>query len=537
MEIKRLLKSKLFPLLVISLFGCQKNNSTLKEIKEDVIYLSDDKLEGRETGTIGEDLALTYIKNRFHQIGVATKIDTFDFNDKVEVIFNCELPNIYPTKYSSNDEVSNLQVVDVNFGIDAPKLNYSDYRDISIENKAVLINTSSPDGIHPHSKYLEYHNITHRIETAKKHGARCVIFYNNDKNAPILAKKFKKLKRTGLPILFLEGNKKKLLNTEVSFKLSLEERKLKGKNLIAYIDNNQQKTIIMGAHYDHIGWGKEGSRYTGEPQIHNGADDNASGVAALIQLAKFYQQSSYDAYNYIFIAFSGEEKGLLGSNAYVKKRDKDIHGFNCMINLDMIGRLDTANTLQIYGTGTSPSWDDLIDTNNTYGFKIKKSKSGTGPSDHTTFYLQDIPVLHFFTGVHDDYHKPTDDAEKINYQGIVDIVLFIEDIINDLAEARSLVFAKTKEENNRSVPRFSVTLGVIPDYLYEEGGMRIDGVSSGRPAQQAGMKKGDVIIRLGTYKIEDIYAYMKALGAYKKGDTTNVNILRDEQEVQLRVVF
>ena len=314
------------------------------------------------------------------------------------------------------------------------------------------------------------------------------------------------------------------------------KKKITGMNVVGYLDNKQKETIIIGAHYDHVGYGSFGSLYDGEKQVHNGADDNASGVAALIQLAKFYNQSAYDAHNYIFIAFSGEEKGLLGSNAYVKKTDQ-LKGFNCMINLDMIGRLDTASTLQIYGTGTSPSWDDLIDTNNVYGFNIKKSKSGTGPSDHTMFYLQDIPVLHFFTGAHEDYHKPSDDAEKINYQGIIKIVYFIQNIINDLDNTYPLAFTKTKEQNNKNTPRFSVTLGVMPDYLFDGEGMRIDGISPGRPAEEAKMKKGDIVIQLGKNRVTDMTTYMKALGAHSKGERVNVIAIRDGQELIFSVQF
>jgi aminopeptidase YwaD len=530
--------------IIISLFSCKQKKDILLEVKKDVEYLSDDKLQGRETGTIGEDLALIYLNKRFKKIGLQTKIDTFQFNDFVEVKFNtdfmhCEIDftNIYPTKYSSNATISNVEVIDLKFGIKAPEFDYSDYKNKNVIDKAVLINTSSPDGIHPHSKYLNHHDLKDRVETAKEEGAQCVIFYTDDKHAETPTKKFKKIKESGIPVLFLNDHKEILLNKRISFELNLGERKTQGKNLIAYINNQQQSTIVMGAHYDHIGWGKEGSRYIGELAIHNGADDNASGVAALIQLAKFYNQRRYNSYNYIFIAFSGEEKGLLGSNAYVKKTDQELNSFNCMINLDMVGRLDTGNTLQIYGTGTSPSWNDLIDTNNIYGFNIKKSKSGTGPSDHTTFYLQDIPVLHFFTGAHEDYHKPSDDAEKINYQGIIKIIYFIQNIINDLHDAPTLAFTKTKEENNKNRPRFSVTLGVMPDYLFDGEGMRIDGVSHGRPAEVAKIKKGDVVIKLGEIRVSDMTTYMQALGAHSKGDRVDVIVIRDNEELTFSVQF
>ncbi len=523
-------------ILLICLFSCQED-TVLKEIEKDVLYLSDDKLEGRETGTFGEDIAALYIKKRFDKIGLETKVDTFEFSDKVEINFDCNIPNLYPTKYSDNSEGFNLPIVDVKFGIHAPKENYSNYNNAEVNGKAVLINTSSPDGIHPHSKYIEYHSIISRIEIAKNRGVKCIIFYNQDKNAETLEKKFKKLKSTGLPVLFLNDSKEKILNKKLTFSLKISEKKLKGKNIVATINNNTQNNIVIGAHYDHIGWGKEGSRYIGDPAIHNGADDNASGVAALFQIAKSLKKKNKN-YNYTLIAFSGEEKGLLGSNAYIKNYEQDKNKINCMINLDMIGRLDTANTLQIFGTGTSPSWNDIIDSNNTtFNFNIKKSKGGIGPSDHTSFYLQNIPVLHFFTGAHDDYHKPQDDADKINYKGIEKTIYYINKIVSDVDKSTALKFSKTNDENSKSVPKFSVTLGVVPDYLYEDRGLRIDGVSPNRPADKAGIKKGDIIVNLGIHEIEDIYSYMRALSDFNKKDSTNAIILRENQELSIRIIF
>ena len=176
--------------LTFFLFSCQ-NNTILKEIENDVLYLSDDKLEGRETGTIGEDLAADYIKKRFDKIGLQTKVDTFEFNDNVKVNFICDIPNLYPTKYSNSSEALNLSVVDVNFGIHAPSENYSDYKNIEVKNKAVLINTSSPDGIHPHSKYVQYHSIVSRIEEAKKEEQSVLFFLIKIKTQKFLQKNLK----------------------------------------------------------------------------------------------------------------------------------------------------------------------------------------------------------------------------------------------------------------------------------------------------------------------------------------------------------
>ena len=239
--------------------------------------------------------------------------------------------------------------------------------------------------------------------------------------------------------------------------------------------------------------------------------------------------------NYLFIAFSGEEMGLLGSNFFVKNPTIDISSINYMINMDMVGRLNDENSLAIYGLGTSPIFKQTIKSNNNV-FKIIENESGIGPSDHTSFYLQDIPVLHFFTGQHENYHKPSDDSDLINYKGLDLISNYIFSIISDLDDNGKLPFRKTKNESQES-PRFKVSLGVIPDYLYDGKGMRIDGVSSGRPAEIAGFIKGDVITKLGEAKIDDMMSYMKALSKLKSGDLVKVEYKRDNKISSKNVTF
>ena len=349
-------------------------------------------------------------------------------------------------------------------------------------------------------------------------------------------KKFKKLISVGIPVLFFTKEKKEILQEKISFKINLSARVLKGKNLIAEIDNQKRNTVIIGAHYDHLGWGDEGSLYIGEPMIHNGADDNASGTAALLELAKIYKNSNHKNYNYKFIAFSGEEKGLLGSSSYVKSNlfDREI---NYMINMDMVGRLNNEGRIEIYGTGTSPRWESLLAENVCQEINITTSPSGIGPSDHTSFYLKNIPVLHFFTGTHSDYHKPTDDAEKINFKGIGMITSYIQKLINDLDDENKLEFSKTKNNPTQQAPKFSVTLGVIPDYLYSDIGMRINGIIEGRPAQNAKIKEGDIVVQLGKIKVVDMMSYMKALSVFEKGDKAKVIIIREKKKLEFEVSF
>ncbi len=265
-------------------------------------------------------------------------------------------------------------------------------------------------------------------------------------------------------------NKSSNPHEQVTFEDTDNENQIFSKNVIGFIDNGAKNTVVIGAHYDHLGYGGQGSLYVGK-EIHNGADDNASGTALMLDLAN---QLKFDNFNnnYLFIGFSGEEMGLLGSNYFVKNPTIDLSSINYMINLDMVGRLKEDKSLAIYGVGTSPIFKQTINSNND-SFNIIENESGVGPSDHTSFYINDIPVLHFFTGQHADYHKPSDDPDKINYQGVKEISDYIFSLISDLNDNGRIAFRKTKNESEE-VPRFKVSLGVMPDYMFNKGGMRID---------------------------------------------------------------
>jgi len=309
-----------------------------------------------------------------------------------------------------------------------------------------------------------------------------------------------------------------------------------GINAIGFMDNNAITTVVIGAHYDHLGMGGEGSLFREGPAIHNGADDNASGVAMMLYLASALgKRDAPHSNNYLFIAFSGEEEGLLGSNFFVKNPTIDIQNVTYMLNMDMVGRLNAEKTLAVYGVGTSPIFDKVVDQN-AKDLIIVKNESGVGPSDHTSFYLADIPVLHFFTGQHEDYHKPSDDLEKVNFEGMKTVANYIFKIIVDLDNSKKLPFTKTKNESE-VVPDFKVTLGVVPDYLYGGKGMRIDGVSEDRPAQKAGMNKGDVVVKMGDYEVSDMMSYMQSLSKFEKGQTVKVIIERQGKPVELEVTF
>lgn len=313
-------------------------------------------------------------------------------------------------------------------------------------------------------------------------------------------------------------------------------KEVSGMNVIGYMDNGQENTVVIGAHYDHLGWGGESSLHAGDSAIHNGADDNASGVGALMMLIERLK-TKHKGNNYLFMAFSGEEKGLWGSNHFCDEPTIDLASVNYMLNMDMVGRLNEERTLAVYGVGTSPSWTPMLEGLSVDSITITTTESGVGPSDHTSFYLEDLPVLHFFTGQHEDYHKPTDDIEKINWEGIVSVVNYMEAVIAGVEPQGKLEFTKTKDEVNESTPSFNVTLGVMPDYMYGGQGMRIDGVTEDRPAHKAGLEKGDIVIAMGDSTVTDMHSYMRCLGAFEPGDTTLVTVLRDSVEVGKDVIW
>ncbi|HHM21899.1 MAG TPA: M28 family peptidase [Bacteroidetes bacterium] len=310
-----------------------------------------------------------------------------------------------------------------------------------------------------------------------------------------------------------------------------------GHNVIGFIDNGAPTTVVIGAHYDHLGMGMPmASLYTGDPAIHNGADDNASGVAAMLLLAEKLVQSPAKNNNYLFIGFSGEELGLYGSKYFTNHPPIDLSSINYMLNMDMVGRLNEERTLAVYGVGTSPVWKEELETINNGRFKIKTTESGIGPSDHTSFYLKNIPVLHFFTGQHKDYHKPTDDSEHINYSGINEIAGFMYALIEKMDAKGKLAFTKTKDEQKQGAS-FKVTLGVMPDYVYDGEGMRIDAVMDDRPAKSAGIQGGDIIVKIGDVEVKTIYDYMEGLSKFKKGDSTEVKVKRGKKILKKKVTF
>ncbi len=521
-------------------------------MKNHVSFLADDKLEGRQTGSAGERLALEYLTEQWQKMGLSPYLSTgyyqpFDFIWRKYATNNTSLSIdgqpiadslFYPISHAANGTIT-ASVVPVGFGIDAPTLSYNDFADKEVKGAIAVIEISTPDGYHPHSKYVDYLDIVSRIDAAIAQGAAGIIFINTDPNAENPPQALnEKIKARQVPMVFLKDASLLEQATTAAITVELLEETRTGHNALAWIDNGQPNTVVIGAHFDHLGYGEKGSLYTGaEPMIHNGADDNASGVAMMLELSRHLSKGELTGNNYLFVAFSGEELGLYGSAHMTRQPDFPVSSINYMINMDMVGRLDEEGNLAINGIGTSPSFQTAIDEITITGITEKTSESGIGPSDHTSFYLKDIPVIHFFTGTHEDYHKPTDDAEKLSYEGMGLVFDYIVSLLEHLDDDGEIVFTPTKTEDQRETPRFTVSLGVIPDYMFQGEGMKIDGVREDKPAAKAGLQAGDIVIQMGPIQVTDMTSYMKGLSLFKKGDVATIVFRRSNEEMTTEVTF
>jgi aminopeptidase YwaD len=524
------------------------DRAIVANLKAHISYLADDKLEGRRAGTAGEQLAREYISAQFQKAGLEPKgengtwFQPFEINDGKQVnpqtlllINGHELKlddEFFPLVYSANKTLEAAVSMALKER-DVPW--FFDLKDLLEDNKD-----------NPHYDLEEA--IRNKAKQSAEKGATALILYNSSAIQDGLKFNAKDRAETlPIPVVYLTDKARRQYLADESatldmrLKVDIGARQRTGHNVVGYINNNAPYTVVFGAHYDHLGYGEDGNSMvrTGEKLIHNGADDNASGTAALIELARLMKSSKNKNNNYVFVAFSGEELGLNGSKYFTENPTINLQEVSYMINMDMVGRLYDGNKpLTVGGYGTSPAWGELFGS-------MKKSKqlnisfdsSGTGPSDHTSFYRKDIPVLFFFTGTHSDYHRPSDDADKINYTGELQIIRLIESIVSGAAGKGKLAFTKTREQQTSTTARFSVSLGIMPDYTFSGAGIKVDGVSEGRPAQKAGIKTGDVILQLGEHSINSMEAYMQALGKFKKGDKVVVKYKRGSEELETNVEF
>jgi hypothetical protein len=570
-EIKiKYMKYRLLLFVVGLLFGFQSlaqvdEPALVEGIRETIEVLASDEMRGREAGTPAEELARDYLVKRFQQAGVEaffegeSYIQKFVFRDGVSYEKGASLKigdtkynvdeDYYPLSNSGNGDVTS-NLVDVGFGLVSEDGSVNDYKSLTdLDGKIFVMELSVPGGVQNFSKHADYADIDSKIDNAIKKGAAAILLVNTDKDFTDPRKMISN--RAGVksvPVLFLSNGVKpvfeegKELSASIKIKISTVEKV--GYNVAGIVNAEKEKSIVIGAHYDHLGMGGSTSRAVGsEPAVHNGADDNASGVAAVIELAKYFSRPENIKqlnYNLIFVAFSAEEKGLLGSNAFVNHRLFKPESIEAMLNFDMIGRLSHEEPiLTLIGTGTAKEWDTLIDKVDHEEFDIAKSKSGIGGSDHTSFYLKDIPVLFFFTGISAEYHTPEDDLELINLEGEAMVIMYAHQLILHINDSEGLTFQKTKNERKgRHGSKYKVTLGVMPDYTGEStDGFKIMAVTDGNPAQKAGLQGGDIIIQLGDHEIKDIYGYMEALSKFNKGDKAIIKYKREGKVFESEVIF
>lgn len=568
----------IFLLVALSAVPAQDGRASAEQIKKHIAHLASDLLQGRRAGLPGSDRAAQYIESEFRRYGLATSRQHFSFVAELQLgkknLFEINAKgsvrrlrlgrDFMPMAFSSSKEAAG-QLVFAGYGISAPELQHDDYAGIDVGGKIALVMLGSPDGDDPHGRFAEQvapgRELQNKAIAARQKNASAIVFISDSDDLPrsslsklrpdlnfldagiaafvisaeaarsifaLAGKSFEEVKRLAAPTV-LEGSTARLRADLI--RISRETS-----NVIGVLSGSDlalaSEHIIIGAHYDHLGLGGPES-LGAEGQIHRGADDNASGVAALLELARTLVRER-PRRSIFLIAFGAEEVGLLGSSAYTKSPLAPLSSTVAMINMDMIGRLRDGRLI-VGGAGTSPSWKPLLEQLNP-GFRLALQDDGYGPSDHQSFYVRDIPVLFFFTGSHDDYHKPSDTAEKINAEGVRQIAEFVGRIAISIANRDDRIAFARVEGGSRPAGRgFRVYLGTVPNYSEQGDGLKLDGVRPGSPAERAGLRAGDVIIRLGDMRIKNVYDYTYALGQLRPGQQVEVTVRRGESEITLKI--
>jgi hypothetical protein len=506
-----------------------------------VQFLASDELEGRRAGSVGEMKAVDYIIKQYQALGLKPMgtdgfVQAFPINEGKRMTSNAfikvnnqllEKTNDYfPLSNSGSASFTSSAAVSLN---EAKQVWFKDLQEVLEENTS-----------NPHFDINEW-LITTSNEVKQK-GATALFLHNSGTLVDnIQYNKFDTAKALAIPVIYFtkEGWKKSFKDVaetyDIAANIEFEIANRTAHNVVAFIDNNATNTVIIGAHLDHLGYNEDKNALDINAFIRNGADDNASGTAALLELAKGLAKKSPKHNNYLFIHFSGEELGLFGSKYWLE--NPTFKGdFNYMINMDMVGRYDTARKLSVGGYGTSSKWSEILAKTPTTLITHYDS-AGSGPSDHASFYRKGMPVLFMFTGSHSDYHKATDDWDKINYTGQLNIVRYVQAIIKNTDSYGKLDFLKTREQSMGRSTKFTVSLGVMPDYAFTGTGVRIEGATPGKLAERLGLKGGDVLVQIGDYKLVDVMSYMTTLSKFKKGDKTTLTYKRGTEEVQLNIEF
>jgi len=575
-----------------------------RRMASDLQYLSSDDLAGRDVGSPGIELAAKHIAERFEQLGLRTdsfdggplqqfsipgppklgpsernRLTFSGLSEPLELVLG---EDFIPVSLGNNGSFSG-QIAFVGYGISAPELSYDDYANLDVTGKVVIVLRKEPNQNDPQSKFDGDRSSQHAFFSTKElnaalHRAAAMILVNDRATVaaaggdtlPDVAGAGSALSEQQIPTIFCQrivvdrllqsaGLSLDDLELAIDAQTLPQSRILAGISVTGETQIVPSKTtvhnvvgllpgrgalaaeyVIIGAHYDHVGMGGMGSLAPGTIEVHNGADDNASGTTALLEVARRLVEDSSEARrSIIFIAFTAEERGLLGSKYYVRYPRWPLEQTVAMLNMDMVGRL-TDNNLTVYGTGTATQFNSLIDrANELCQLEIDKQAAGFGPSDHSSFYEVDIPVFHFFTGLHNDYHRPSDDFEKANVPGMARIADFVTAVLMDVAtlpERPTLIKSSVVAQIGRALQPRRVTLGVRLENS-QGNVLKVKEVLSDSPAQRSGIQTGDIIVALGEQKIESLAELQRMLANSQAGTTVMVEILRGGEGLRLSVTF
>lgn len=596
--------------LILSSLAAVAQQSTLEpsadRLQQHVSYLASDALDGRRTGTAGANDAARYIAGEFSRAGlkpgngkaarkpsaiVASYLQTFPYVGRVELGKNnvLQLSNgdavanlragddWMPLGISANQTLDLTGIVQAGYGITANELNHNDYKGTYSKTQLAVIKQGTPDGDNPHGRFTTAGQLRFKVAAAQSAGVGALLIISREdnlKNDPLARLRYDNAGLAGIPVAVISKQAaEKLANAkEVKLATDVVRAEVPAYNVVGLLEGSdpvlKHEHIVIGAHYDHLGRGGSGSLAPSSGEIHHGADDNASGTAGLIELARIFSaQRPKLRRTLVFIAFGGEEEGLLGSNYYVNHPLLPLDKTIAMINMDMIGRMKDRK-LMIGGVGTATEWREIIRQANSAlsmkvaahgpapagmpivvsangrpvitsdpsgGFDLALNDDGYGPSDHSSFYMKQIPVLFFFTGTHVDYHKPSDTFEKINYNDEARILNLVARIIRDVDAAdKRLTYTATKSEPPRT-GGFRVYLGTIPNYADTNDGLLLDGIRDDSPAAKAGLKAGDRIVKIGNRDVKNVYDYTHALGEMKGGQEYVVEVMRGTERLTLKI--
>jgi len=563
-----------------------------------VRQLADPAWEGRGIGTAGIDLAAEAIADRFQRAGLSPGGDDGTWFQSLEVTTGVQVRQptfvevagrrwdagsaMQPVGFSTNGTVRR-RVVFVGHGVTAPGFDWDDYAGLDVHDAIVLVLAQEPGEMDSTSRFDGSFNTPHaelrtKAINAREHGAIGMLVVHGPRwheaeplRAPqrdgsgymtsgLLAAYVSTevadamLRSAGISIAQAQDRIESLkrpftlaLPDSVTLTVALERTRAKTRNVIGLLPGaDSTRMLVLGAHYDHLGLGGSSSLSPDAHEPHVGADDNASGTTAMVLAAERMaaRKGAPRAPTIAFVAFTAEEIGLVGSSHFADDPPRPFETLEAMINMDMVGRL-REDKLSVMGVGTSPAWRSMLESANvalgSAGFTLRTSDDGYGPSDHSSFYKKDRPVLMLFTGAHADYHRPSDTWDKVHAGGVARISRLAEALLDSLASRPRLVFTRAKADT-ASVGRiagggYGSYLGTIPDYLQTEGGVLLSGVRGGSPAEQGGLKGGDTIVGFDGIRVDNIYDYTFALRSRKPGQSVRVNIKRGAESLELLVTL